>query len=239
MSGHSKWSTIKHKKAKEDSKRGKAFTKLIKEITVVARDGGGDPDANARLRLLMEKAKEINMPQENTMRAIKKGTGELPGAQYERYVYEGYGPYGIAVIVDVLTDNKNRSAAEMRRLFSSHGGSLGETGSVAWMFTTLGVVRVASATTTEEQLLDMLIEFTIQEIEQNDDGTISIFCDPKELYNVKRTLEKEGVVVETAQLENVSKSTLSLPDDQTEKAYSFLESLNDHDDVQNVSTTLE
>ena len=142
MSGHSKWATIKHKKAKEDAKRGKLFTKLIKEISVAARQGGGDPDANPRLRTLMDKAKEINMPQENSSRAIKKGTGELPGTFYERYQYEGYGPGNSAVIVDVLTDNKNRAIAELRALFTRKGAALAESGAVSWMFDKLGVIRV-------------------------------------------------------------------------------------------------
>jgi YebC/PmpR family DNA-binding regulatory protein len=186
----------------------------------------------------MEKAKEVNMPQENTMRAIKKGTGELPGAQYESCIYEGYGPYGIAVIVDTLTDNKNRTVAEMRRLFSSHGGSLGESGSVAWMFDTLGAIRIAATGTTEEQLLDTLIEYEIHDIIENDDNTFSILCDPKELYTVKTTLEDAGITVESAQLEQIAKTPTDLPDEQAEKVYTFLEALDDHDDVQNVSSTL-
>src|SRR5580692_6990672 len=139
MSGHNKWSQIKHKKAKEDAKKGKAFTKLIKEISVAAKNGGGDPTHNPHLRLLLEKAKQINMPQENSQRAIKRGTGELPGISYEHLTYEGYGPFGIAVMVELLSDNKNRTVAEMRRLFTANGGTLGEAGSVSWMFARKGV----------------------------------------------------------------------------------------------------
>src|SRR5579871_4775380 len=218
MSGHSKWSTIKHKKAKEDAKRGKAFTKLIKEITVAARMGGGDPNGNPRLRLLLEKGKEINMPQDNTMRAIKKGTGELPGAQYEECMYEGYGPNGIAVIVDSLTDNKNRMAAEMRRLFSSNQGSLGETGSVNWMFEKLGVVRAEGSGVSEEQLLDTLLNYDINDIETGE-NFFAIYCDPKSLERVKQAVAGTGLKIESAQLEWVPKSTLSLPPEKAEKAY--------------------
>lgn len=237
MSGHSKWSTIKHKKAKEDAKRGKVFTKLIKEITVVVRAGGGDPMGNPRLRLLLEKAKEANMPQDNITRAIKKGTGELPGVNYEEVTYEGYGPNGIAVIVDLLTDNKNRIASEMRHLFSVHGGSLGETGSVNWMFEKLGVIRAQGTKVTEEQLLEALLEYDITNI-QAGEGEFSIYCDPKGMERIKQAVTELGLKVESAQLEWVAKNTLSLPDDKAEKAYEFLEELDDHDDVRTVFTNL-
>ena len=177
MSGHSKWATIKRKKAVLDSKRGKEFTKLIKEITVAARIGGGDPAANPRLRLLLEKAKEINMPLDNTTRAIKRGTGEMPGMQYEEQSYEGYGPFGTAVVVDALTDNKNRTVAELRRIFTSSGGSLAETGSVNWMFARMGVIQV-SGTTSEDSLLEMLLDYDIKDISY-DGEMFSITCDPK------------------------------------------------------------
>ena len=154
MAGHSKWSTIKHKKAKEDAKRGKKFTKLIKEITVAAREGGGDPDDNPRLRLHLEKAKEINMPQENSMRAIKRGTGELPGVNYEQYLYEGYGPGSCAVIIDMLTDNKNRAISTVRSFFHKQGATLAESGAVSWMFDKLGVIRVPADSVSEDTLLE-------------------------------------------------------------------------------------
>lgn len=236
MSGHSKWSTIKHKKAKEDAKRGKVFTKLIKEITVAARSGG-DPSGNPRLRLLLEKAKEVNMPQENTLRAIKKGTGELPGVSYEECLYEGYGPNGIAVIVDTLTDNKNRMAAEMRRLFSNNGGSLGETGSVGWMFEKLGVVRAEGSTIQEDELLEKLIDYDVRDM-QTGEGWVAVFCDPKSLEKVKLAVAATGLKIETAQLEWVAKSTTSLPSDKADQAYTFLSELDDHDDVRSVYTNL-
>jgi len=236
MSGHSKWSTIKHKKAKEDAKRGKAFTKLIKEITIAAREGGGDPAGNPRLRLLIDKAKEINMPQENTMRAIKKGTGELPGTTYEEIVYEGYGPNGIAVIVDILTDNRNRVVSELRHIFTSKGGNLGASGSVSWMFEKLGVVR-ATGKTTEDELLEALIDYDIKDIKQ-DENFFSVFCDPHALEDVRQKMQKLGLHIDSAQLEWVPKNTTNLPDNQAEKAYDFLSALQDHDDVNNVYTNL-
>ena len=176
MSGHSKWATIKHKKAKEDAKRGKSFTKLIKEITIAARIGGADPEGNPRLRLLMDKAKEINMPQENTMRAIKRGTGELPGMSYEHYNYEGYGPGHIAVIIEMLTDNKNRAIAELRALFTRKGGTLAESGAVSWMFEKLGVLRIPIKGLTEDQLIEMLLDYDIKDI-YKEETLFVITCD--------------------------------------------------------------
>ncbi|HZW60667.1 MAG TPA: YebC/PmpR family DNA-binding transcriptional regulator [Candidatus Babeliales bacterium] len=237
MSGHSKWATIKRKKAKEDAKRGKAFTKVTKEITVAARQGGGDPSGNPRLRLLIEKAKEINMPHENIQRAIKKGTGELPGQAYEEFTYEGYGPNGIAVIVDTLTDNKNRIASELRRLFSTKGGSLGETGSVNWMFEKKGVIKAEGTSITEDALLEKLLDYDVTDVESGE-GWFSIYCEPKSLEKVKQAVLELGLKIDTAQIEWVPKTPLSLPADQAEKAYDFLEALDDQDDVQNVYTNL-
>lgn len=236
MAGHSKWANIKHKKAKEDAKRGKAFTKLSKEITVVARMSGGDPAGNPRLRHLMDKGRAINMPLENITRAIKKGTGELPGVNYEEMLYEGYGPHGIAVLLEILTDNRNRTAGEMRRLFSINGGSLGETGSVAWMFEKQGVIR-ASGETTEDALLEHLIDFDISDISQ-DESTFTIHCDARATEQVRKSVENMGLKIETAELEWVAKNSTELPDDQAEAVYEFLSELDDHDDVQNVYSNL-
>jgi len=236
MAGHSKWANIKHKKAKEDAKKGKAFTKLIKEITVSAREGGGNPDANPRLRLLLEKGREANMPLENAMRAIKKGTGELPGVSYEEYTYEGYAPYGIAVIVDALTDNKNRTVAEFRRLFSENGGTLGDLGAVNWMFEKLGVIH-AQGKTTEDELLEYLIDYDVQDI-RIDNDTCSIYCDAKSITPIKEALEKKGLKIESAGLEWVAKNTISLSEEQTDKVIAFLSAIEDHDDVRNVYTNL-
>jgi len=237
MSGHSKWSTIKHKKSKEDARRGKAFTKLIKEITVAARQGGGDPAGNPRLRLLIEKAKEINMPQENTIRAIKKGTGELPGVHYEELTYEGYGPFGIAVVIEALSDNKNRTVADLRHLFSAKGGTLADSGSVSWMFEKTGVIRCRGTDTTEDELLEKLLEHDIQDI-KHDENWFSIFCEPKNLDEVKKAVEAAGLKVDSAELEWVAKNLTSLSDDQSEKAYDFLSTLQDHEDIKNVYTNL-
>ncbi len=237
MAGHSKWSQIKRKKAVLDSKRGQAFTKLIKEITVCARDGGGDPDGNARLRLLMEKAKEINMPLENTMRAIKRGTGELPGVHYEHITYEGYGPENIAVVIDTLTDNKNRTVAEFRHLFSVKGGRLAESGSVSWMFEKLGIIRTSAGNKTEDDLLEALLDYDIIDIKQDGDR-LAVFCDIKNMELVKNALKDLGMRVESAELEWVPKNTMSLPDKESEKVYNFLTVLQDHDDVKNVYTNL-
>jgi YebC/PmpR family DNA-binding regulatory protein len=237
MSGHSKWATIKHKKAKEDSKRGKVFTKLIKEITIVARDGGGDPAANPRLRDLIDKAKQANMPQDNITRAIKKGTGELPGVSYEPITFEGYGPYGIAVIVETLTDNKNRTIAGMRHKFSSKGGNLGENGSVLWMFNQMGVIRAISENFNEDSLLEMLIDYDISDIEKEDEVFV-ITTENKALGAVSQKLKSENITVESAELEWVAKTPMDLDEKQTEKALEFLQAMEEHDDVQNVYTNL-
>lgn len=236
MAGHSKWANIRHKKGKEDSKRGKAFTKLIKEITVAAREGGGDPDGNPRLRTLIDKAKQINMPQDNTNRAIKKGTGELPGLQYEHGLYEGYGPHGIAVMVDTLSDNTNRMIAELRHLFTKKGGCLGENGSVSWMFEHLGSIRV-TGTINEDELLEQLLEYEIVDISK-EDSLFFITCDPKALDQIRKAIITIGLEIENSELEWIPKNSMVIPEKDTEKAYEFLSALQDHDDVQNVYTNL-
>ena len=236
MAGHSKWANIKHKKAKEDGKKSKIFTKIIKEITIAARESGGNPDMNPRLRLLLEKGKEANMPIENAMRAIKKGTGELPGAQYEEYIYEGYALHGIAVMMDAITDNKNRTVAELRRLFSENGAVLGETGTVAWMFEKVGAVT-AQGKTTEDDLLENLIEYDIKDVQMNDDSW-TIYCDTKSLEAVKSAVEKMGLKIENAGVEWLAKTTTELSDEQSDKVLEFLSKLQDHEDVENVYTNL-
>ena len=237
MSGHSKWATSKRKKAAIDSKRGKEFTKLIKEITVAARQGGGDPAANPKLRLLMEKAKEIKMPLDNTMHAIKRGTGEMPGVNYEEQSYEGYGPYGIAVVLESLTDNKNRTVAELRRLFTIHGGSLAETGSVNWMFVRQGVVEVSNAQS-EDQLLELLLDYDIKDITQHEDIYI-IICEPKVIESVKQALQKAGLTIQRAELDLVAQNMINITQEDFEKAAEFLSELEEHDDVQNLYTNLK
>ena len=238
MSGHSKWSTIKRKKAVIDSQRGKAFTKIIKEISVAARVGGGDPGANPRLRTLLDKAKALNMPIDNANRAIKKGTGELPGVHYEAYSYEGYGPHGIAIIIESLSDNKNRTVAELRHLFTNKGGSLGETGSVNWMFERMGVIKATGTGITQDDLLEKLFDYEINDIEQ-DENFFTIYCSVKALDQVKQAAQAQGLKVESAEIEWVAKNAVPLIDEQSEKALELLEALEDLDDVQNVYTNLE
>lgn len=237
MSGHSKWKTIKHKKAAEDAKRSKVFTKIIKEITVAARTGGGDPAHNPALRTLLEKAKAVNMPQDNATRAIKKGTGELPGTTYEHHQYEGYGPAGIAVIVDVLTDNKNRAVSEVRSLFTRKGGSLAEAGAVSWMFERAGVVRGKSTKLTEDTILEALLDFNISAIEQDEDEW-TITCDTHDLEKVKNALKDYGLEIEEGDVEMVAKTKHDVPKDQENLAYDFLSALDDLDDVQNIYTNI-
>jgi len=235
MAGHSKWSQIKRKKALNDGKRGQAFTKLIKEITVCARNGGGDPDGNARLRLLLEKAKEINMPLENSQRAIKRGTGELPGVNYEEMTYEGHGPENCAIIAEVLTDNKNRTVAEFRRLFSDHGGRLGDLGCVSWLFEKFAVIHVPIQSTSEETLFDTLLDFNISDIKANDSEFI-IYAEPKNLAIIKKKLQEISIKPTDAEIEWVAKSSIELPEDKQERLYTFLTALEEHDDVKNLYT---
>lgn len=237
MSGHSKWATIKHKKAALDAKRGKVFTKLLKEITVVARDGGGDPAANPRLRTLVEKARRVNMPHDNLQRAIKKGTGELPGQTYEAHNYEGYGPGGIAVIVDVLTDNKNRAVADLRHVFSRHGGRLGETGSVGWMFEFVGAIRVPSVHLTEDQLMELLLEYPVEDIMDEQD-VFAITVEAKSLDKVRQVLNEQNIEVKSADLEWVPKNRVALGSSEEGKALEFLNALDELDDVQNIYSNL-
>ena len=237
MSGHSKWSTIKHKKAKEDAKRGKVFTKLIKEITVAAREGGGDPTANPRLRTILDKAKAANMPSDNITRAIKKGTGELPGVRYEGALYEGYGPSGTAVIVEVLTENKNRAVSALRHIFSSNNGNLAESGAVNWMFERLGVIRAENNNQSEDAILEKLLDYDIKNLEL-DDNIVTITCDSKALDMIKKAAQDIGLNVESAEIEWVAKNKVDLSDDQMQKVLNFLQTLEELEDVQNVYTNV-
>lgn len=233
MAGHSKWANIKHKKAKEDAARGKAFTKLIKEITVVARDGGGDPASNPRLRTLMEKARSINMPQDNVSRAVRKGTGELTGVHYETFLYEGYGPADVGVLVEVLTDNKNRAAADVRRLFTKNNGQMADTGSVSWMFEQQGVIKATSTHHSEDDLLEMMLEHNVSDIKSGD-GVFFVTCTMKDLETVKSALVQSGVTVEQADVEWVPNNPMTLSDEHMEAVASFIDALEENDDVQNI-----
>ena len=237
MAGHSKWKQIKHKKAILDSKRAKKFTKLIKEITMAARANGGDQAGNPHLRLLLEKAKEINMPQENSVRAIKKGTGELPGTHYEAYTYEGYGPGNIALVIDVLTDNKNKAIAELRRVFTRNNGRIADTGSVMWMFKQVGVITATTGGKTEDQLLELLLDFPLESLEiEGEDVTVT--GDLKSLEEMKQALIKAGCVIDEAEIEWIASSKTSLENETEEEAIEFLTALEELEDVQNVYTNL-
>lgn len=237
MSGHSKWATIKHKKAKEDAKRGKVFTKLVREITVCAREGGPDPDGNARLRLILEKAKAVNMPADNIQRAIKKGSGEAGGDAYEAHTYEGYGVHGTAVVIETLSDNKNRTVADLRHVFTKMGGNLAENGAVSWMFEHKGVVRGMS-TLSEDALIEKLLEVDVDDLSKDNDSVV-ITCKLQDLIAVKKAAEEAGVKVDQAQIEWVAKNTISIDDPaEEEQVFKMLESLEDLDDVQNVYTNL-
>jgi YebC/PmpR family DNA-binding regulatory protein len=232
MSGHSKWATIKHKKAALDSKRGKVFTRLIKEIMIAARSGG-DPDANARLRTAVTAAKAVSMPADNIKRAIMRGTGELEGGQIDEILYEGYGPGGAAVIVNVATDNRNRTVSEIRHLFSKNGGNLGEVGSVAWMFERKSQIFVDGEKATEDRLMDLLLEAGTDDIRDHE-GTWEILSVPEAHEAVLQALEKAGIPTESAEIALVPKNTIKLEGKQGQAMLKLYDLLEEHDDVQSV-----
>ncbi|MBI4777100.1 MAG: YebC/PmpR family DNA-binding transcriptional regulator [Deltaproteobacteria bacterium] len=233
MSGHSKWSTIKHKKGAADAKRGKIFTKLIKELTVAARVGGGDPDGNPRLRAAIAGAKGQNMPKDNIERAIKKGTGELEGVNYEEVTLEGYGPSGVAVLVESLTDNRNRTVAEVRHTFAKYGRSLGEAGSVAWIFHQKGLIAVNQDAADEDKLMEVALEAGAEDV-RREDQQFEVVTAPEELETVKESIEKAGIPVETAEITMLPQTTISLDRDHAVKMLKLMDVLEDNDDVQNV-----
>jgi YebC/PmpR family DNA-binding regulatory protein len=238
MSGHSKWSTIKHKKAAKDAKRGKLFTKLIKEITVAAKLGGGDLNANPRLRTAVTTARQNSMPSDNIDRAIKKGTGELEGVTYDEITYEGYGPGGAAVLVAVLTDNRNRTVAEIRRLFTKHGGSMGEAGCVGWMFSKKGVLAVEKQHSDEDRLMELALEAGADDV-ADDDGTYQITTPPEAFEAVKEALDRAKIPVASAAVSMVPQNTLSLTGAPAEQTLKLLDELEDHDDVQEVASNID
>lgn len=233
MSGHSKWATIKRKKAAIDAKRGKIFTKLIKEITIAARHGGGDPAGNPRLRLAIDNAKAQNMPQDNIDRAIKKATGELEGVTYHELTYEGYGPAGVAVLVEVATDNKNRTVAEVRHLFSKNGGSLGEGGSVAWMFDRKGIITLPNQGKTEDDIMDILIEAGADDL-QTEEDFFEISTSIESFETVRKAVVEKGLEVENASLQWVAKNLIGVKGEDADKVMKLIEGLEDLDDVQSV-----
>jgi len=237
MSGHSKWANIKHRKASQDAKRGKIFTRLGKELSIAAKHGGGDLDSNFRLRTLVEKARAANMPLDNIDRAIKRGTGEIPGVSYEEQLYEGYGPEGIAILVECLTDNKNRMVADMRRMFSSHGGNLAEAGAVSWMFEKKGVIRATADMVSEDKLLEQLLDFEIDDIDV-DEKLATITMNVRQLEVVKKALIDAQYQVESADVEWVAKNLVDLASEKEQKVIDFLEKIEDLDDVQNIYSNL-
>ena len=234
MSGHSKWSTIKRKKGAIDAKRGKIFTRLIKEIIVAARMGGGDPDANPRLRSAIASAKSENMPKDNIDRAIKKGTGELEGTVYEEITYEGYGPGGVAILVDCMTDNKNRSVADIRHYFSKSGGNLGEFGCVSWMFTKKGTILIDKGSIGEEELMDKALDAGAEDVVE-EENIYQVLSTPEDFATVRESLEAAGVQFIEASVSMVPQTIVEITEEKTAKQIlRLLESLEEHDDVQNV-----
>ena len=238
MSGHSKWHTIKHKKGAADAKRGQMFTKLIKEISISARLGGGDPESNPRLRTVILKAKASNMPKDNIDRAIKKGTGELEGVNYEEILYEAYGPGGVAMLIDVLTDNKNRAAAEIRNLLNKGGGSLGAAGSVSYLFKRKGLITYDASKYKEDDILAVALEAGAEDVSSDGDN-IEVTTNPEDFENVVKALEAGGFEHAMAELARVADASVTLDNDKTQKALRLVENLEDHEDVQNVATNLE
>ncbi len=238
MSGHSKWSSIKHKKGAADAKRGKIFTKLIKEITVAARMGGGDPEGNPRLRTAIAAAKAENMPKENIERGIKKGTGELEGVNYEEASYEGYGPGGSAVLVDCLTDNKNRSVADIKHLFERHGGNLGEPGCVAWIFQQRGLIVLEKDKVDEEQLIDLALEAGAEDVKE-EDGEFEVVTAPSDFETVKKAIDEAGLSCTMAEVTKIPKNTVKVEGKKAQQMINLMQALEDHDDVSHVYSNFD
>ena len=235
MSGHSKWAQIKHKKAHTDAKRGKIFTKIVKEISVAARIGGGDPSGNPRLRLAIEKAKEVNMPHDNIKRAIMKGTGELPGMSYEEFTYEGYGPGGVAVLIEALTDNKQRTVSEIRHIMSKHGGNLGEAGCVAWIFQQKGYLLVDKSKVDEDTLMTIALDAGAEDMKNDPkEDNYEVISSPEDLTRVKNALEASNLPVSLAETTMLPKNYVLLEERAAEQMLKLIELLEENEDVQNV-----
>ncbi len=232
MSGHNKWSSIKHKKGAADAKRGKIFTRIVREIMVSARDGGGDPNINPRLRLAISSAKSANMPSSNIERAIKKGTGDLEGVRYENHTYEGYGQNGVAIIVETLTDNKQRTVAEIRHMFSKYGGNLAENGAVAWMFDQKGLIEIAKNNLDEDEMMMIALDAGADDFVAEDD-VYQIVTPYAELHNIHQKLETDGYQIDKAELTRLPKNTVNA-DDFASSLIKLIDALEDCDDVQKV-----
>lgn len=238
MSGHSKWANIKHRKGAQDAKRGKIFTKIAKELTIAARLGGGIPDMNPRLRMALDKAKSANMPKDNVDRAIKKGTGEGSDATYYEVTYEGYGPGGAAIMVSALTDNKNRTVADVRSTLTKRGGSMGEAGCVAWMFEKKGIINILKETAEEDAIMELAIDAGAEDVEITDDG-YEIISEPENYYTIKEELEKNNIQIEYSEITMKPKTTVELKGEDAKKAMTLVEILEDLDDVQDVYTNFD
>ena len=238
MSGHSKWHSIKHKKGALDAKRGKVFTKLIREMTIAARIGGGDPDSNPRLRTVLEKAKASNMPADNLKRAIQKGTGELAGTIFEDLTLEGYGPGGVAILVEGTTDNRNRTVSEIRHLFTKNGGNMGGPGSVAYMFKPRGYIAVAAGKTTEDKIMEIALEAGADDIQGSDDG-FEIFTTPQTYEAVLAAIKKAGIEPDDAEVGKYADTTVNLEGGKAQQMLKLIELLEDQEDVQNVWANFE
>lgn len=238
MAGHSKWHNIRVRKMRQDLIRGKLFSKLAREITVAARLGGGDPDSNPRLRAAIDRAKEHGMPMDNIERAIKKGIGELEGEQYEEVIYEGYGPGGVAILVEALTDNKNRTTSELRRLFQRYGGNLAEAGSVAWVFEKRALVVVDANVVDEDTIIACALEAGADDVQRKDE-TFEIAAEPKQLQAIKSVLEKNGITYQLATITNIPKTVVSVEGEEAKRLLALLRDLEDHDDVQSVSANFD
>ncbi len=238
MSGHSKWHSIKHKKGAVDAKRGKLFTKIIREITVAARQGGGDPDANPRLRTVIAKAKEANMPKDNIEKAIKKGTGELEGVSFEEITYEGYGPKGVAIMIDTLTDNRNRTTAEIRNILTKSGGNLGENGCVAWIFEKKGVMTISTESADENTVMEIALEAGAEDVRQDGDFW-EVTAQPEDFEAVRDSFGRKGIGLVMSDIIRVPKTTVKLDEKTAGKILYLMEKLDDVDDVQNVAANFD
>ncbi len=240
MAGHSKWANIKHKKQKEDKRRGKIFSKLSKKIAVAAREGGGDPEMNADLRMAIQKAKDNNMPNDNIERAIKRGTGNLEGVNYESFVYEGYGPGGIAIYMDIMTDNRNRTAAEIRHILSKNGGNLGADGCVAWMFSRRGqlIIDLNENSVGEDELMLEALEAGAEDVEIDND-TANIFTDSANLEEVRKNFEANNYVIDSADVAMIPDNVIKLEKSDAKKMLNLMDKLEDHDDIQEVYSNFD
>ena len=240
MAGHSKWAQIKHKKAHTDAKRGKIFTKIVKELTIAARLGGGDPDGNARLRTVMDKAKEVNMPADNIKRAIMKGTGELPGTMYEEIMYEGYGPGGAAVLIETLTDNKVRTVSEIRYILSKNGGNLGESGCVGWMFEKKGYILVERSATDEDTLMTVALDAGAEDMKNDPKETgFEIITAPEQMEVVRKAIENNKIAIAASEVTMLPKSYVALEGSAADQMLRLMDALEDNDDVQNVYSNFD